>query len=58
MSAKQSKRETNEPTITTTVRLPESIHTELKVIAAKERKSLNLLLEEVIEKFIKQYKAK
>lgn len=58
MIAKQSKRDTKEKTVMVTVRVPESLRKELKVISAREDKSLNLLIEEIIVSYIKSYKPK
>lgn len=54
MTAQQSKRNTKEKTIQVSVRVPESTRTELKIIAAKEGKSLNLLLEEIVIGYLKK----
>jgi len=57
MAAKQSKREDTNY-IQTGFRISEETHTSLKVIAAKQGKSLNLLLEEIVNKFISSYQNK
>lgn len=54
--AKQSKRDASEKNTQLMVRVPESIRIELKIIAAQEDKSLNLLLEEIIVGYLKKYK--
>jgi predicted HicB family RNase H-like nuclease len=58
MIAQQSKRDTKENIVQVSVRFPESIRTKLKIMAAKEGKSLNLLLEEIIFDHIKNYTKK
>jgi len=58
MIARQSKWDTDEPILQTSIRLPEKVHTELKIIAAKEGKSLNLLLEEIVIDFIQHHPSK
>ena len=58
MTPRQSKRDSKEKILQTSVRLQEKVHTELKVIAAKEGKSLNLLLEEIVMSYLKQHSGK
>jgi len=58
MNAQQSKRDTKENTVLIAFRGSQSLRKELKIIAAKEDKSLNLLLEEIIQNFVKKYKTK
>ena len=55
MEFRQSNFDPNEIVIQTSVRLPEKVHTELKVIAAKDGISLNLLLEKIVKDYIKGY---
>lgn len=55
MIARQSQWKPKETIIQTSVRLPEKVHTDLKVIAAKEGKSLNLLLEEIVMSYIAKF---
>jgi len=58
MNTQQSKRDTKEKTVLIAFRGGQSLRKELKIIAAKEDKSLNLLLEEIIQNFVKKYKTK
>ena len=58
MIARQSQFNPKETIIQTSVRLSEKVHTELKIIAAKEGRSFNLLLEEIVIDYIKNYSAK
>jgi len=58
MNAQQSKRDTKENTVLISFRASQSLRKELKIIAAKEDKSLNLLLEEIIQTFVKKYSKK
>jgi predicted HicB family RNase H-like nuclease len=58
MTARQSQRDAKEKTVQTSIRLPESVRRELKVIAAREDKSLNLLLEEIVTSYLKKQSPK
>ena len=58
MIARQSQFDPKETIIQTSVRLPEKLHTELKIIAAKEGRSFNLLLEEIVTDYINNYSSK
>ena len=58
MIAKQSKRDTEEITVQISLRVPESVRKELKLISVKEDKSLNLLLEEIVTSYLNNYKHK
>lgn len=57
MNAQQSKRDTKENTVLISFRASQSLRKELKIIAAKEDKSLNLLLEEIVLSFVKKHKS-
>jgi len=54
MIARQRQWKPTEKIIQTSIRLPEKVHTELKIIAVKEKISLNLLLEEIVMSYLKQ----
>ena len=58
MIAKQSKRDTEEKTVQISLRVPESVRKELKLISVKEDKSLNFLLEEIVTSYLNNYKRK
>jgi len=58
MTARQSQRDAKEKTVQTSIRLPESVRRELKIMAAKEDKSLNLLLEEIVTSYLKKQSPK
>lgn len=58
MIAKQSKRDTEEKTVQISLRVPESVRKELKLISVKEDKSLNFLLEEIVTYYLNNYKRK
>ena len=58
MTAKQSQRDAKEKTVQTSIRLPESVRRDLKIMAAKEDKSLNLLLEEIVTSYLKKQSPK
>ena len=58
MTARQSQRDAKEKIVQTSIRLPESVRRELKVMAAKEDKSLNLLLEEIVTSYLKKQSPK
>lgn len=58
MIAKQSKRDTKEPTVQISIRVPESVRKQLKLISVEEDKSLNLLLEEIVFSYIEKYSDK
>jgi len=55
MIARQSQFDPDDTIIQTSIRLPEKMHTELKIVAAKEGKSFNLLLENIIGEYLKSY---
>ena len=55
MKSRQSNFSPDETTIQTSVRLESSVHTDLKVIAAKEGISFNLLLEKIVKDYIKTH---
>ncbi len=56
MITRQSKRDTEENTAQITIRVPESVRKQLKLISVKEDKSMNLLLEEIVASYLKNYK--
>ena len=55
MKSRQSNFSPDETTIQTSVRLESKVHTDLKVIAAKEGISFNLLLEKIVKEYIRNH---
>ncbi len=58
MIAKQSQRDTKEKTVQISIRVPESVRRGLKLASAREDKSLNLLLEEIVTSYLKKHSSK
>lgn len=58
MAIQQSKRSAKEKITTTSLRLPEKKLLEIKMIALKEQKSMNVLVEEIITSYLDSHKKK